>query len=390
MLSSGSGTRMIGYIRPDDKSMTPLVVAAREDQLLGFCVSVPSTKGEKQYFVDEEFLPELHKDFLLLYEYFHLKLTQTSSISKPKSHGVESDEELAKEQKEAADVPGTSIGMEYEEDEKEDQRHPDAPPPSSQILSENDSGLSKAPSQASVTQDSSPSDSGDKNAGSTPDVKPPLVLPKLRVRKDILIEEQVEVIDVETAGVAGVDTGMNLMRDCRFLIQEQQPSVVQHHRPRFPPTNTVHPPPRHQHQNQLNLRPRYLILPQRVESEFPPQPVRAITTQHRLPPRLGPLSAPPAAPRPGPSSGRWTGQPPGPTVGRPPGARPGQSPSVRPGPAPALRRGQPTVRSGLPLVIARSPRPQTVLNQQGSAAGNVENTKVQIYVIILYIHYYTT
>ena len=375
MLSNGSGTRMIGYIRPDDKSLTPLVVAAREDQLLGFCVSVPSTKGEKQYFVDEEFLPELHKDFLLLYEYFHLKLTQTSSISKPKSHGVESEEELAKEQKEAADVPGTSVGMEFEEEEEEDQRHLDVPPPPAQILSENDSGKPNAPNPAS--------DSGDKKAVSTPapDVKPPIVLPKLRVRKDILIEEQVEVVDVETAGVkdpgvAGVDTGMNLMRDCRFLIQEQQPSVIQHHRPRFPPTNTVHPhprpPPRHQHQNQINLRPRYLILPQRVDSEFPPQPASAITSQHRLPPRLGPL--------PAPSSGRWTGQPPGPTVGPPPGARPGQSPSVRP--SPALGRGQPTVRSGLPLVIARSPRPQTVLNQQGSSAGNVENTKVQIYVTL--------
>ena len=55
MLSSSSGTRIIGYIRPDNKSKTPLVVAAREEQLLGFCVSVPSIKGEHQYFVDEEF-----------------------------------------------------------------------------------------------------------------------------------------------------------------------------------------------------------------------------------------------------------------------------------------------------------------------------------------------
>ena len=43
ILSTSSGSRMIGYIRPADQSHTPLVVAAREDQLLGFCVREGST-----------------------------------------------------------------------------------------------------------------------------------------------------------------------------------------------------------------------------------------------------------------------------------------------------------------------------------------------------------
>ena len=357
MLSSRSGSRMIGYIRPEDKSKTPLVVAAREEQLLGFCVSVPSVKGEKQYFVDEEFLPEIQKDLLLLYDFFHLKLTKTSSIRKKKSiQGIPSDEEREEEQKEPDNDPDPSVRM----DPEEDQRHLDVPPPSVQILSDTEPDRSDEPEF--LAQDSSPEN---KNAESTPNVTLSPVLPKLRVRKDILMID----VEAETAGgpgVARVDNGMNLMRDCRFLTQEQQPSVIQHHRPRLPAVTT----PQYQ---QVNPRPRYLILPRRDNpSRFASQSVSDITRppgldhQYRVvyskisqntqqamssqtpgPPRLGPRLPKSSAPRP---PVPWTGHPPGPRSG------------PLPGPPSGAR----------PLVIAGAPLPHPVISQQRCSTGNME------------------
>ena len=399
MLSSSSGTRIIGYIRPDNKSKTPLVVAAREEQLLGFCVSVPSIKGEHQYFVDEEFsdLLEVQKDPVLLFDYFHSKLTKTSSISQPKSQGVESDEDQEEEHKEPEKDPDPRLVV----DPEEDNLHLDDPPPSVQMLSETDPARS-------------PADSENLNAKSTPDVQPSQVLPKLRVRKDILMKEPVEVIDLEASGSGpdpGVDTldnGMNLMRDCRFLIQEPQPSVVQHHRPRLPAitsTNTApphphphplrQPPPHYQEQNQVSLRP-VLIQPRQLPAQSasaistPPgqeedqfrvtysqisqKSQLEMSTHTRGATRLGSLSAASSAPRPYPvpRSARTPGPRPRLGLTRGPRQRPGPTTGHRPGQAPGpARTGQPSVRSGLSILSARSPQP--VISQQRGSTGNVEN-----------------